>query len=46
MKTRQDNYVTDRTCVVYAENDIELSLSIRSGTIHDKNQKRQLQDWL
>lgn len=45
MKTWQDNDVTDHTHAVYTENDTKLSLSIRSGTVRDENQKRQLRDW-
>ena len=42
MKTNQDNNVTNRTCTVYTENDTELSWPIRSGTVYDENQIRQL----
>ena len=37
MKTRQDNYVTDRKDAVYAKNEIELLWLIESGTIYDEN---------
>nr|CAN75003.1 hypothetical protein VITISV_014929 [Vitis vinifera] len=37
MKTRQDNDMSDRTSVVYAKNNNELSSSIRSGADFDKN---------
>ena len=38
MKTKQDNDETDGTGVVYAENETELSWSIRPCTVCDKNQ--------
>ena len=44
MKTRQDNDMTDHTGVVYAENNNELSSSIKSGADCDENQIRQLCD--
>ena len=37
MKTRQDNDMTDCTYAVYAENDIEFWLLIKSGVVYDKN---------
>ena len=37
-KTRQNIYMTDRTGVVYVENDVELSRPIRSSAMWDKNQ--------
>ena len=46
MKTRQDSNVTDLTCAVYDENDIELSRLIGSGDDNDGNQIEQLCDWL
>ena len=36
-KIRQDNDVIDRTSVVYAKSDIELSWLIRLGAIYDEN---------
>ena len=36
-KTREDNELIDRTSVVCVENDIELSWSIKLGTIYDEN---------
>lgn len=36
MKTRLDKDVTYRIGLVYTENDVELSGSIRSGAIYDK----------
>ena len=44
MKTRQDSNVTDLTCAVYDENDIELSRLIGSGDDNDGNQIEQLCD--
>ena len=43
-KTRQDNDVMDCTCVIYAENDNELSWPIKSGAYYDENQIGQLHD--
>ena len=37
MKTRQDNDVTNRTCMVYTEHEIKLSWLIRSGVIYGEN---------
>lgn len=37
-KIRQDNNVTSLPCVVYAENEIELSSLIESGAICHENQ--------
>lgn len=37
MKIRWDNDMTDRTSVVYAENDIELLWSIGYGVVYDEN---------
>ena len=39
MKMTQDNNLIDRTSVVYAENDTELSWSIRLGVVRDEKQK-------
>ena len=36
-KTRQENYMSDRTCVIYAKNDIELSWLVRPSVNYDKN---------
>ena len=38
MKTRQNNDVTNCTRMVYAENEIELSRSIKKGVDNDKIQ--------
>ena len=43
-KTRQEHYMSDRTGAVYVENETELSWSIKSGAICDKNQTRQRRD--
>ena len=46
MKTRQNNDVTNCTGTVYAENEIELSRSIKKGVDNDKIQLGQWRDWL
>lgn len=38
MKTRWDNDMTDHTCAVYDENDIELFWPIGLGVDNDENQ--------
>lgn len=38
MKTKSNSDVTDRTNVVYAENETELSRSIGLGVVFNKNQ--------
>ena len=38
MKIRQDNDMTDCIGVVYVENEMELSCSIRQGAICEKNE--------
>ena len=42
--TREDNDVSNHTCVVYTENDTKLSWSIKSGVDYDKNKIGQLCD--
>ena len=37
MKTKQDNDVTHRTYIVWAENEIQLSWPIGSGAIYYEN---------
>ena len=37
-KMRQDNDVTDHTCPLNGENEIELSWSIWQGMIYDEDQ--------
>ena len=44
MKTRQDNNEIDRTIVVYAENEIELSRLIRPSAVLDEDQTGQQHD--
>ena len=43
-KTRQDNKVTDRTRVVYAENETKLLWLIKPGVDYDENQIGQWHD--
>ena len=46
MKTKHDNDVINFTSVVYIENDMELSWSIRPSAIYDKNLRGQQCDQL
>ena len=39
MKTRQDNNMIDRTSVIYAENNNDLSWLIGSGVVYDENKR-------
>lgn len=41
VKTRQDNNMTDRTDVIYIENEIKFLWPIDSGMVYDKNQTKQ-----
>ena len=36
-KTKHDNDMIDRTCVVYTKNKIELSLSAKPSAVFDKS---------
>ena len=45
MKNKQDNNMIDRTYVVYAKNDSELSWPIKQDFICDENKKEQQCDW-
>ena len=45
IKMTLDNGVIDRTCAVYAENEIEPSWSIRPSAAYDENQIGQLCNW-
>ena len=44
MKTKQYYYMTDHTCAVYAENEIEFLWAIESSADCDENHIRQLHD--
>lgn len=37
MKTKKENDMIDRTSVIYAENDTELSWSIELAIVYDEN---------
>ena len=45
MKTRQDNNMIDRTDVVYAKNEIDLSWLVRLGAVYNENQIGQCREW-
>ena len=45
-KTKQDNDMTDRIGLVYAEIKTQILIPILLGTICDENHTRQLCDWL